>query len=440
MRSMDQIVERPEKATTNPPETIETALSLNNARQTRRRRLLWVVALAVVAAAGIGLWQWGAAAPAQIIYRTAEVKPGLLTVEVSATGTLQPLTQVEVSSELSGVVRSVSVEENQRVARGDVLAELDTTRILAQIDRARANVEAAQARVTDAEVTARETEQTLARTRMLSSRGQTTAQALETAEAAAERAGSAVAIAAANVAVAKAELALQQADLAKSTILAPIDGIVLSRAVNPGQTVASSMQAPILFVIAENLETMELKAAVDEADIGTVASGQNARFTVDAFPERRFDAVIRDVSYASIVTEGVVTYEARLNVDNEELLLRPGMTATVDIVTREEDGVLLAPASAFRFSPQAEASGSSWSLQSLFMPRRPMGAGRRPAASPRGEGRPLYVLRDGEPQAVRVVTGATDGASIEVISGLSEGDRVILGVQQGEGRSGGGRR
>src|SRR5690606_19256148 len=163
-------------------------------------------------------------------------------------------------------------EENQRVARGDVLAELDTTRILAQIDRAEANVAAAQARVTDAEVTAKETEQTLARTRMLSGRGQATAQALETAEAAADRASSAVAIAAANLAVAQAELALQQADLAKSTILAPIDGIVLSRSVNPGQTVASSMQAPTLFVIAENLETMELKAAVDEADIGTVAA------------------------------------------------------------------------------------------------------------------------------------------------------------------------
>ena len=437
MRSMDQNVERAEKATPNSPETIEAALSLNHAGQAKKRRWPWIAALAVVAGAGIGLWQWGAATPAQITYRTAEVKPGLLTVEVSATGTLQPLTQVEVSSELSGVVRSVSVEENQRVARGDVLAELDTTRISAQIDRAEANVEAAQARVTDAQVTAKETDQTLTRIRMLSGRGQATAQALETAEAAADRASSAVAIAAANVAVAKAELALQQADLAKSTILAPIDGIVLSRAVNPGQTVASSMQAPILFVIAENLETMELKAAVDEADIGTVASGQNARFTVDAFPERRFDAVIRDVSYASIVTEGVVTYEARLNVDNEELLLRPGMTATVDIVTREEDGVLLVPASAFRFSPQVEAPGSSWSLQSLFMPRRLMSGGRRPAASSRSEGRPLYVLRNGEPQAVRVVTGATDGTSIEVISGLSQGDQVILGVQQDQGRAGG---
>src|SRR5690606_11886784 len=141
-------------------------------------------------------------------------------------------------------------------------------------------------------------------------------------------------------------------------------------------TVASSMQAPTLFVIAENLETMELKAAVDEADIGAVESGQDARFTVDAFPGRRFDAAIRDISYASEVTEGVVTYQARLNVTNDELLLRPGMTATVDIVTRQDDDVLLAPAAAFRFSPPAETQSSSWSIQQLFMPRMRMGPPR----------------------------------------------------------------
>lgn len=430
-QGMDQIVKRRQTAKAAPPEPIEAALSLDGTGKAQRRRWPWLVALALAAGAGVALWQWSAAAPVETAYRTAEVKPGALTVEVSATGTLQPLTQVEVSSELSGVVRSVSVEENQRVARGDVLAELDTTRILAQIDRAEANVAAAEARVADAQVTAKETEQTLSRTRMLSGRGQATTQALETAEAAAERARSAVAIAAANLAVARAELALQQADLAKSTIHAPIDGIVLSRSVNPGQTVASSMQAPTLFVIAENLETMELKAAVDEADIGTVAAGQKARFTVDAFPERRFDAEIRDISYASVVTEGVVTYEARLNVDNRELLLRPGMTATVDIVTREAENVLLVPAAAFRYSPPAATTGSGWSLQSLFMPRPPM-MGRRPAATARGEGRPLYVLRDGEPQAVRVVTGATDGASVEIVSGLAEGEQVVLGVRQAQ--------
>lgn len=437
---MDQILERPGKAD-SAAETIEQALNLDGSGKTRggRRRWLYAGMLLLAAGAAAAWWQAsGEAQPETASYRTVAIEPGSMTVEVSATGTLEPLTQVDVSSELSGVVRSVVVEENQRVAAGDVLAELDTIRISAQIERAEANVAAARARVTDAEVTAQETERSLARTRQLTQRGMATEQALEMATAAHQRADSAVAIAAANLAVAEAELKLQQADLAKSTIYAPIDGTVLSRAVNPGQTVASSMQAPVLFVIAENLETMELKAAVDEADIGAVAAGQKARFTVDAFPERRFDATIRDISYASTVTEGVVTYQARLNVDNAELLLRPGMTATVEIVTREAEGVLLAPAAAFRFSPPQTTQRSGWSIQRLFMPARPMGRGRQArGTSDGGEGRPLYVLRDGQPQMVRVVTGATDGDMVEIVSGLEAGDRVIVGMGSNAGsRSG----
>lgn len=436
---MDQIIERPGKARPAAPEPIETALALDMDGKPRRRSALWrnVLIVAVVAVAAGAAWYWNSAAGIpQTIYRTATVEPGSLTVEVSATGTLEPLTQVEVSSELSGVVRAVAVEENQRVAAGDVLAELDTTRIVAQIERAEANVAAAQARVEDAEVTLAEAEQTLSRTRQLSGRGMASAQALDTATAAQARAASAVAIARANVAVAQAELKLQQADLAKSTIYAPIDGIVLSRQVNPGQTVASSMQAPVLFMIAENLETMELKAAIDEADIGAVEAGQKARFTVDAFPQRRFDAEIRDISYASLVTEGVVTYQARLNVANDELLLRPGMTATVEIVTREAADVLLVPAAAFRYSPQEAAPSNGWSLQSLFMPGRPpMGMGRWGARrGGNGEGRPVYILRDGEPVAMRVTTGATDGEFVEILSGLTAGEAVIVGASQGDAR------
>lgn len=429
---MDQTVERPRRAGFASPEPIEEALAIDG-RAARRRggRRIWPWLLASTCAVGIGVlaWQWLAAPEQQTVYRTVPVEAGALTVEVSATGTLQPLTQVDVSSELSGVVRSVAVGENQRVAQGDVLAELDTTRILAQIERARANVTAARARVADAEVTLRETEQALARANQLSGRGMVTDQALETAQAARDRANSAVAIARANVDVAEAELRLQEADLAKSTIYAPIDGIVLTRSVNPGQTVASSMSAPILFVIAENLETMELKADVDEADIGKVAAGQQARFTVDAFPDRRFDAIIRDVSFASVETEGVVTYQARLNVDNGDLLLRPGMTAAVDIVTREADGVLLVPAAAFRYSPQPTSRTTQWSLRNLFMPTRPpMRFGGRRGGDEAQAGRPLYVLRGGEPQAIRVVTGETDGDSIEIVSGLEPGDEVIVGA------------
>lgn len=436
---MDQIAGRPQGSsleTTTPP--IADALGLNRHARKRRRWPFAVALLMACAAVGFYMYFSQPSTP-QVTYRTAPAERGALTVRVSATGTLAPLTQVDVSTELSGVVRSVAVQENQRVASGDVLAVLDTSRIEAQIERAEANVAATAARVLDAQVTLNETRQALTRAEQLSSRGMVADQTLETAKAAFDRADSAVAIAQANQAVAEAEVKLQQADLANSTIYAPIDGIVLTRSLNPGQTVSASTQAPVLFVIAENLERMELKAAIDEADIGQVAQGQPARFTVDAFPSRRFDAAISDIAYASVVTEGVVTYEARLAVDNDELLLRPGMTATVDIVTREDDGVLLVPASAFRFSPAVERPVSSgFGLQALFSPPR-MGMGRGGRGGGAREGargnadpsqRTLYVMEDGAPQAVRVTTGSTAGDRIEIVDGLEEGAQIVLGAQE----------
>jgi HlyD family secretion protein len=440
---MDQIAGRPQGPSSaqgaTPP--IADALGLGKARR-RKRRWPLAAALLVLGAAG-AYYAFTPSSTPQVSYRTVPAERGSLTVLVSATGTLAPLTQVDVSTELSGVVRSVAVDENQRVSTGDVLAVLDTSRIEAQIERAEANVAAAAARVLDAEVTLTETRAALARAEQLASRGMVADQALETSKAAFDRADSAVAIARANQDIAEAELKLQQADLDKSTIYAPIDGIVLTRSVNPGQTVSASTQAPILFVIAENLERMELKAAIDEADIGQVAEGQTARFTVDAFPTRRFDAEISDIAYASVVTEGVVTYEARLAVTNDELLLRPGMTATVDIVTREAGDALLVPASAFRFSPAvAEERASGFGLQALFSPPR-MGMGRggrggggrggergqaREAADPAQ--RTLYVMENGAPQATRVTTGSSDGDRIEIVDGLEDGAEIVVGTRE----------
>ncbi len=435
---MDQIVERnrrivdageratPAEAMEKP--SVEEALGLNARGARRRRGGGWLYAVAaVIAVAGIGYWQFGGST-ATVSYTTMAAQKGDITVEVSATGTLQPLIQVDISSELSGVMRSVAVEENQIVKKGDVLAELDTTRLAAQIDGAKASVKSAEAKVMEAKTTRTETEQGFARAEQLLKRGMTSQQTLDTAIAARDRAVANVAMAEANLAIAEAQLKQQDADLEKSTIYAPIDGIVLTRSVNPGQTVASSMQAPVLFVLAANLENMELKAAIDEADIGGVKAGQAARFTVDAFPDRTFDAEIRDISFASVTTEGVVTYNARLNVDNSELLLRPGMTATVSVVTREAKGVLTVPAAAFRFSPTAAAERRSFSLRDLFMPR--MGPPRNQAQrKPADAGtRTLYVLKDGAPQAAEVKTGATDGELLEIVSGLSQGDQVVTGV------------
>ncbi|MER9248050.1 efflux RND transporter periplasmic adaptor subunit [Mesorhizobium sp. M0590] len=427
---MDQIVNLPK---TESASAIETALGLDHqGLKTKRRGWLYAVfALLAVAASVVG-YQWYAGSPAKIEYTTTLAAMADLTVAVSATGTLQPLTQVDISSELSGVVRSVSVNENQLVKKGDVLAALDTAKLEVQIERAQASAKAAAASVEDATVTLAENEKALVRAAQLTKRGMATDQSLEAATATRDRSKAALDIAKANLAMANADLKAQQTDLAKSTIYAPIDGIILTRSVDPGQTVASSLQAPVLFVIAADLKNMELKAAVDEADIGAVKPGQHARFTVDAFPERPFDAEIRDISYASVTTDGVVTYDARLDVDNSELLLRPGMTATVSVVTKQAKNVLTVPSIAFRYRP-AQTAERGWSLTDLFTGRmgRPGGNRQRQAATKPSDGsRTLYVLENGRPHPVNVRVGSTDGELTEIVSGLEKGAQVITASQQ----------
>lgn len=424
---MDQVVSRAQ-----PAPAPEIAASLALGRQAPRRRLLrWTIILVALAAVAGGWWYWSASrSSVQPAYVTAVAERGDITTTVTATGTLQPVTQVDVSSELSGVVRTVEVDENERVSRGDVLLTLDTTRLSAQVERAKASVEAAQAKIEDTRVTLKETNLALERTTSLARRGMVADQALETATAARDRAASAVSSAQASLAIAEADLKLQQADLAKSTIYAPIDGVVLTRSVDPGQTVASSFSAPVLFVIAADLANMELEAAIDEADIGTVEKGQNASFTVDAFPGRTFDAAISDIAFASVTTDGVVTYEAKLAVANKDLLLRPGMTATVAVVTKEVKDVIAVPSEAFRYRPPAVEASRGFSLQNLFMPRMPR---NRPAATVQAAdgSRTLYVLRDGAPVGARVRTGSTDGRKTEILSGIDEGDQIVISTRQG---------
>ena len=430
---MDQIATRPKPAA---PPPIDQALGLSPDGSARKRRRVWPYLATLVVLAGLagGYYLWTDPGSAQTVYQAVPVERGNITVEVAATGTLEPLTQVDISSELSGIVRSVMVDENQTVAKGDVLAELDKTRLAAQVEKAEASVEAARARVGEAEVTLRETGQALDRADQLFKRGMVSDQAQETARAARDRAQSAVDSARANLAIAEADLKLQQADLANMVIYAPIDGIVLLRDVDPGQT------SPLLagagsFTIAEDLGRMQLEAAIDEADIGTVKKGQKARFTVDAFPAQRFNAEISDISYASTATEGVVTYEARLAVNNADLVLRPGMTATVSIVTREANDVLVVPTGALRFTPESAEGGRTrgFSFMSIFNPR--MRGGRRGGRPDGGQsgatpGRTVYVLENGQPVARRVETGATDGDRVEILSGLSEGDEVVVSAVQ----------
>ncbi|WP_242482291.1 efflux RND transporter periplasmic adaptor subunit [Thiocystis violacea] len=373
-----------------------------------------------------------------LAFKTAEVSRGDLAVKVTATGKLQPVTQVDVGTEVSGTIQSVGVDFNDRVKRGQVMAKLDPEQSQAKERQSAAALTLAKAGVDEAQATASETASKLRRTRDLIAKRLASPEELDTAEAAAERAVAALAVARAKVDQAQAQLDADRRTLEKTLIRSPIDGIVLNRIVEPGQTVAASLQTPVLFTLAENLTQMELKVDVDEADVGQVREGQEADFTVDAYPSRTFPAIITQVRFAPETINGVVTFGALLAVDNGDLSLRPGMTATADILVREERGVLLVPNAALRFTPpRQEVKTSGPNLLSMLLPRRPRGAKREPeVAEKKTTGATLWVLRAGEPAPVEVQTGFTDGAMTQVSGGdLQAGARVLIGMDRGEGRS-----
>lgn len=412
------------------PSEIEAVLGLDatSRRRSWGRRALWLVLL-LAALGALGWWglKLNTAGP-RLSYDTQPAARQTLVVKVQATGNIQPTTEVEVSSERSGVIRRVNVKANSLVKKGDILAELDTERLEAELTRVKASLAAAEARLVDAKATLNEREIVFKRAERLSSQGISSTQDLDTARAAQSRAAAGVVAAEADIAVVKAELAMQETDITKTRILSPVDGIVLKRDAEPGQTVASSLQAPVLFTLAEDLARMQLEAAVDEADIGAVKAGQAASFTVDAYPGKSFPAVIETIEYSPEVTDNVVTYKAVLSVDNKDLLLRPGMTATAQIVTQEVEGVLAVPNAALRYQPPREQKSRGFSVTSLFIPRMPQ-TERAQAPAADGE-RTVHILENGQPKPVKVRTGVSDGKLTEIVSGeLREGDQVIVSVK-----------
>lgn len=415
------------------PGEIQRILELDPAP--RRRRLLrrsFAGAIVLAIIAGGAAWYWQSAATgAATTYQTEAVERGPLVVTVTATGTIEPTTQVDVSSEMSGVVRSVNVDNNSLIKKGDVLAQLDIERLEAQLGRARATLAASEARLTDAQATVEERNRAHDRQVSLRKKGFSPEQDLEVARAARDRAVAAVTSAEADIAVAKADVHLQEIEIAKSRIVSPIDGIVLKRSVEPGQTVASSLQAPVLFTLAEDLKRMQLEAEVDEADIGSVATGQGASFTVDAYPGKSFAARIETLEFSPQEVEGVVTYKAILSVDNSELLLRPGMTATAQITVKEVSDALTVPNAALRYEPAKRAERQSRSLLSFLMPRPPRLESASRNDAPSAE-RAVWLLKDGKPERVAVTTGVSDGKRTEILTGeVVAGDQAITGAQQG---------
>lgn len=400
-----------------------------------RRRWLWVLLVLVIAGAAGG-WYWVStrASSEAVQYETEPVSRGRLVVTVTATGSVQPTTQVDVSSELSGALSEVAVDFNDHVEVGQVLARLDDTKLSDQVLTAKAQLQAAEASLAQAEAAAREAEVTYESQAELDKRGQSTRLKMIAVEVARDRAQAVVDGARAEVALARARVSEAETELAKTTIRSPISGVVLNRAAEPGQIVAASLNAPVLFTLAEDLARMELRVDVDEADIGRVAVGNEATFTVDAFPGRTFPAVITTVRYAPETTDGVVTYKAILSVDNVEGLLRPGMTATATIAVTVVDDTLRVPSAALRFEPpQVAETGSSRGgngLLGMIMPRRPSAA---PKAASASDTPTVWVLDGGVATEVAVKPGENDGKLTAVTSEtLAEGDLVIIDQTSGQ--------
>ena len=334
-------------------------------------------------------------------YQTATVTRGAITQAVTATGTLNPVVNVQVGSQISGNIQKLFVDFNSPVKAGQVVAQIDPAVFQASVTQAEGDVANARAALELARVTAKRTEELVAKQNSAQSELDQAVAALHQAEA--------------MVTIKEGALQKARVDLDHCTITSPIDGIVISRSVDVGQTVAASLSAPVVFTIANDLAKMQIDANVAEADIGTVEAGQKVDFTVDAFPKRTFHGEVVQVRNAPITVQNVVTYDTVIGVNNSDLKLKPGMTANVSIVGAQRDDTLKVSNAALRFRPP-----------DVTPP--PAALGRRGKPGEHSTERTVYALRGSKPSPVQVKTGISDGISTEVLDGLREGDRVVTAM------------
>jgi HlyD family secretion protein len=398
------------------------------ARSRRRRHVWrWFTVLLVGIAVVVGVMRLRASRPepgAQ--YQMDTVERGTLTVTITATGELKSLTQVNIGTEISGIVESVNVDFNSPVRVGQILAQVNTEKIEAQAAQARAALLSTEAKRLQSQATFKEAQAELAKlehVRELSGGRVPSRQEIDSQEATVKRAEAEEAVSAAQVTQSRASLAAIETDIRKAVIRSPIDGIVLDRQVDPGQTVAASFQTPTLFTLAEDLTRMKLIIDVDEADIGTVRVGQHAIFRVDAYPDRMFESKVKEVRSTPKTSNGVVTYQTVLSVDNSERLLQPGMTATAEITVTQVRDATLVPNAALRFTPPAAMQTSGGGFR--FLPRPP-GSQRRDRSAENGAKR-VWTLNGEQLTPIEVALGASDGTVTELRGGqLTPGTQVIV--------------
>lgn len=399
------------------------------------------------------MW-WGtrAGGDAAPPYETATVDRGSVVARVTASGTLSALVTVQVGSQVSGRLQEILVDFNSVVKKGDVLARLDPQLLAAALEQARANHTAARANVVKAEAQATEADRQAQRATTLAERQLIARADAETADSTAAAARAQVHAARAGLAQAAASLHQAEVNMAYATIVSPIDGVVISRSVDVGQTVAATLSAPTLFVIAQDLGRMQVDTSVAEADVGKLSPGMEVDFTVDAWPDDHFKGTVRQIRNAATTVQNVVTYDAVIDVDNPAGKLRPGMTANVTFVWARRDDVVRIPNAALRFKAPAGFGGEEKpSAADKGEAAKPEGAkaegatgGRASRGGRRGEAvddkRTVWRLVDGKPERVSVQVGVTDGSETELVEGdVHEGDALITyAADAAEGAKGAG--
>ena len=382
-----------------------------------KKIIIAVIALAVLA--GGGTWLYRSRNSKALPFKTVRVDRGEVTQSVSATGNLNAVTTVQVGSQVSGTIRKIFVDFNSPVKKGQPIAEIDTSLFQASVVQARGGLDSAKANLNKAKVTAADSLRTLQRNKELLKDGFVAQADVDNAQTNYDSAVTQVAASEAQVEQAKGALSVAETNLGYTTIYSPVNGTVVSRNVDVGQTVAASFQTPTLFTIAQDLTKMQIDTNVDEADIGNTKEGQTATFTVDAYPEKTFTGKVSQVRNSPIITQNVVTYDVVIAVDNKEMLLKPGMTTNVSIFTSTVKDTLKIPNAALRYRPSGKGKPE----------------GKKEAAGPR-----VYVVGpEGTPQAVPVKLGITDGNFTQLVEGnLKQGDALITEEARGKTAPAGG--
>jgi HlyD family secretion protein len=409
----------------------------------RKRILFIILTILVLAGTGYGFRLWSQGAK-ESPYISVEVQKGNVTQVVTATGSLSAVITVQVGSQVSGAIDKLFADFNSKVKKDQVVAQINQDKFKATVDQSRANLLAAQANVTKAKASMEDAQRTLDRNKELKKRDLIAQSEFDTSQAAYDGAVAQYEVNKAQVTQAEAALNQSNVDFNNTVIRSPVDGIVVSRNVDVGQTVAASLQAPVLFLIANDLSKMQVDTNVSEGDVGNVWVGQDVTFTVDAYPSRHFKGTVQQVRNAAIMVQNVVTYDAVVGVDNTELLLKPGMTANVEFLVSRKEDVLKIPNAALRFRPLSErqppAQVAAAGQAGGPGPEAGGGAGRRGGSPNAGQGSrnreggvnrqgTVYTIRDQKAIPVRVRLGISDGSYSEVVAGdLKAGDQIILSM------------